>query len=263
MCERLPDVAMYTYTTQFFPRWTYEKVDASDGGFDFADDTEVDEYGYRRVDNVTDEILAVYRQSVGPQVSKDDIFYYVYGQLHDPHYRIDYAADLKKMLPHIPTPETRDRFETVLRVGRWLADLHMNFEKVEPYPVKVELKKDASAEDRETWRVSKMKWGRIRDEETGKLVNDPTTIIYNSKVTITGIPPEADDYMLGSRSALGWVIDRWQVKTDKPSGIVNDPNDWCDELGDPKYIVDLIARVTTVATETTKLVASLTTEDSQ
>lgn len=82
-------------------------------------------------------------------------------------------------------------------------------------------------------------------------------------MTITGIPAEADDYMLGSRSALGWVIDRWQVKTDKPSGIVNDPNDWCDELGDPKYIVDLIARVTTVATKTNWLVASLTAEDSQ
>lgn len=250
-------------TAQFFPRWTYEKVDGTDGGFDFAGDAEVDEYGYRRVDNISDEILSLYRQAVGPQVSKDHIFYYVYGQLHDPHYRISYAADLKKMLPHIPTPETRDRFETVARVGRWLADLHMNYQKVEPYPVKVELKKGASAEDRETWRVSKMKWGRIRDEETGKLVNDPTTIIYNSKVTITGIPPEADDYMLGSRSALGWVIDRWQVKSDKPSGIVNDPNDWCDEVGDPKYIVDLIARVTTVATETNWLVASLTTEDSQ
>ncbi|EYT62483.1 helicase [Dietzia sp. UCD-THP] len=264
MTDSLPDLALWGSSSgQFFPRWSYEKSDATDGGFDFADITEVDEYGYRRVDNITDEILASYREAVGPQVSKDDIFYYVYGQLHDPYYRISYAADLKKMLPHIPTPETQDRFETVTRVGRWLADLHMNYQKVEPYPVKVELKKGAPAEDRETWRVSKMKWGRIRDDETGKLVNDPTTIIYNSKVTITGIPPEADDYMLGSRSALGWVIDRWQVKTDKPSGIVNDPNDWCDEVGDPKYIVDLIARVTTVATETNKLVASLTAEDSQ
>lgn len=264
MTDSLPDLALWGSSSgQYFPRCTYEEVHTTDGGFNFADGTERDEYGYRRVDNISDEILAIYRQAVGPQVSKDHIFYYVYGQLHDPYYRIDYAADLRKMLPHIPTPETRDRFETVTRVGRMLADLHMNYEKVEPYPVKVELKKGASAEDRETWRVSKMKWGRIRDEETGKLVNDPTTIIYNSKVTITGIPPEADDYMLGSRSALGWVIDRWQVKTDKPSGIVNDPNDWCDEIGDPKYIVDLIARVTTVATETNWLVASLTTEDSQ
>lgn len=102
-----------------------------------------------------------------------------------------------------------------------------------------------------------MKWGRIRDEETGKLVNDPTTIIYNPKVTITGIPVEADDYVLGSRSALDWVMYRWQVTTDNPSGLVNDPNDWCDEVGNPKYLVDLIARVTTVAVETCKLVDSL------
>ncbi|GLB64922.1 hypothetical protein NCCP2495_28020 [Dietzia sp. NCCP-2495] len=194
---------------------------------------------------------------VGPEVGKDDIFYYVYGQLHDPHYRIGYAADLKKMLPHIPTPETQERFETVTRVGRWLADLHTGYEKVELYPLKVELKKGVSAEDRETWRVSKMKWARVRDDETGKLVNDPTTIIYNPKVTITGIPIEADDYMLGSRSALGWIIDRWQVKTDKASGIVNDPNDWCDEVGDPQYIVELIKKVTTVAVETNKIVDAL------
>ena len=258
MTDSIPDLSFWgSGSGQYFPRWTYEKANAADGGFDFADHTEVDEYGYRRVDNITDEILAVYREAVGPQVSKDDIFYYVYGQLHDPHYRMAYAADLKKMLPHLPTPETRERFDTVTRAGRKLADLHTGYETVEPYPLSIELKKGASAEDRETWRVSKMKWGRVRDEETGKLVDDPTTIIYNPKVTITGIPVAAEDYLLGSRSALGWIIDRWQVKTDKASGIVNDPNDWCDEVGNPQYLVDLIARVTTVAVKTTTIVDSL------
>ncbi len=259
MLNALPDLHVTGAGSggQFFPRWTYEKIDAADGGFDFSGDANVDEHGYRRVDNITDEILAVYREAVGPQVSKDDIFYYVYGQLHDPHYRISYAADLKKMLPHIPTPESRDRFELMAQAGRKLADLHTGYEKVEPYPLKVELKKGVSPENRETWRVTKMKWARVRDDETGKLVNDPTTIIYNPKVTITGIPPEADDYMLGSRSALGWIIDRWQVKTDKASGIVNDPNDWCDEVGDPQYIVELIKKVTTVAVETNKIVDAL------
>lgn len=76
-------------------------------------------------------------------------------------------------------------------------------------------------------------------------------------MTITGIPPEADDYLLGSRSTLGWIIDRWQVKTDKASGIVNDPNDWCDEAGDPRYIVELIKKVTTVAVETNAIVLSI------
>ncbi|MBR7560196.1 helicase, partial [Mycobacterium tuberculosis] len=81
-------------------------------------------------------------------------------------------------------------------------------------------------------------------------------MVYNPKVTITGIPEDADRYVLGSRSALAWVIDRYQVKTDPASGIVNDPNDWCDEHDTPTYIVDLIKRVTTVAVETMRIVDS-------
>lgn len=257
MVSDMPDLNFFGQGGQFFPRWTYERADAADGGFDFDDGVDVDEYGFRRIDNITDDILDLYRDAAGPQVSKDDIFYYVYGQLHDPHYRITYAADLKKMLPHIPTPKSREQFEVVSQLGSKLADLHLNYEKAEPYPLSVEIKDGASAHDRETWRVSKMKWARVRDDETGKLVNDPTTIIYNPKVTIAGIPSEADDYMLGSRSALGWVLDRWQIKIDKASGIENDPNDWCDEVGNPRHIVDLIARITTVSVETNKLVDSL------
>lgn len=190
-------------------------------------------------------------------MSKDDIFFYVYGLLHDPTYREAYAADLKKMLPHIPTPETRERFERFAAAGRRLADLHVGYETVEPYALDVQLKPGASAEDRETWRVSKLKWGKKKDPETGKTVDDRSVIVYNGKVTIAGIPEDAERYMLGSRSALAWIIDRYQVKTDKASGIVNDPNHWCDEHDDPTYIVDLIRRVTTVAIETMKVVDSL------
>ena len=90
-----------------------------------------------------------------------------------------------------------------------------------------------------------------------KTRGDYTAIVYNPKVTIAGIPKEAERYQLGSRSALGWIIDRYQRKVDKASGIVNDPNDWCDEHDDPRYIVDLIKRVTTVAVETMKIVDGL------
>ena len=105
--------------------------------------------------------------------------------------------------------------------------------------------------------MTKLKWAKVRDPETNKLVNDVTTMIYNPKVTIGGIPAEADEYMLGSRSALAWIIDRYQVKKDKASGIINDPNDWADEMNDPRYIVDLIAKVTRVAVETNRIVASI------
>lgn len=243
---------------QFFPRWTYEKACREEGQIDFgAAANDIDEWGYRRVDNITDPILALYRKAGGDQVTKDDIFFYVYGLLHDPAYREAYASDLKKMLPHIPTPETRERFEQLASAGRRLADMHVDYETVDPYPLDVQLKSGSSADDRETWRVSKMKWSKKKDPDTGKSVDDRTTLVYNPKVTIAGIPEEAERYMLGSRSALAWIIDRYQVKTDKPSGIVNDPNDWCDEHDDPTYIVELIKRVTTVAVETMKIVDSL------
>jgi predicted helicase len=200
------------------------------------------------VDNVTDGILALYRDAIGDQVTKDDIFYSVYAQLHDPAFREKYAADLKKMLPHIPTPQTRERFEQLAGAGRQLAELHVGYETVEPYPLEVQLKPATDPDARETWRVQKMKWRSKADH---------SAIVYNPKVTIAGIPEEAERYMLGSRSALAWLIDRYQVKTDKASGIVNDPNDWCDEHDDPTYIVDLIKRVTTVAVETMQIVDGL------
>ncbi|MEU4060330.1 DEAD/DEAH box helicase [Rhodococcus qingshengii] len=261
MTDKIPDLHVTGAGSggQFFSRWTYEKAESSDGGLDFAsaDEEAFDEWGYRRVDNITDVILTLYRKAIGDQVTKDDIFVYVYGLLHDPAYREAYSADLTKMLPHIPTPESRERFEQLATAGRRLADLHVDYESVDPYPLDVQIKSGASAGDRETWRVSKMKWGKKKDPETVKNVDDRTSLVYNPKVTISGIPEEAERYMLGSRSALAWIIDRYQVKTDKPSGIVNDPNDWCDEHDDPTYVVELIKRVTTVAVETMKIVDSL------
>ena len=96
-----------------------------------------------------------------------------------------------------------------------------------------------------------------KDPETGKSVDDITTLIYNRNVVISDIPEEANHYMLGARSAVAWLIDRYQVKKDKPSGIVNDPNDWCDEAGNPRYIVDLIGKVVRVAVETVRIVDGL------
>jgi predicted helicase len=240
-------------SSQYFPRWTYEKVEPVTEGLDFGADTVgVDEYGYRRLDNITNAILAVYQDKIGGHVTKDEIFYSVYGQLHDPAYRDKYAADLKKMLPHIPTPSSRERFEQLADAGRKLADLHVDYEKASPCPLEVTLRLGADPHDRETWRVRKMKW---------RSKTDHSEIVYNSMVTIAGIPSDAERYVLGPRSALGWVIDRYQVATDKASGIVNDPNDWCDEHDDPTYIVDLIKKIATVSIETMKIVDQLGVAD--
>jgi len=259
--DQIPSLDIIGRAGQFFPRWTYEKVEPEAGTLDFAAATgDVDEWGYRRIDNITDGIVTRYRERLDdPTVTKDDVFYYLYGLLHDPAYRERYAADLKKMLPHIPDPETLESFKRYAAAGRALADLHVGYESVEPYPLEVKLKPGADPSDRETWRVDKMRWGKVTDPATGKKVDDLSTIVYNGRVTITGIPEAAHRYMLGSRSALGWILDRYQVRTDKASGIVNDPNDWCDEHDDPTYIVDLIKRVTTVSVETVRIVDGLTT----
>jgi predicted helicase len=235
---------------QFFPRWTHEKAGSADRELDFAstNDTEVDEFGYRRLDNITDKILTLYRDTIGGQVTKDAIFYYVYGLLHDSEYREKYAADLRKMLPRIPTPTARERFDQLADAGHKLADLHVNYDTVEPYPLDVQLKAGVDPGNRETCRVDKMKW---------RSKNDHSAIVYNSKATIAGIPNDAERYMLGSRSALQWIIERYQVHTDKASGIVNDPNDWCDEHDNPTYIVDLVKKITAVSVETMKIVDGL------
>ncbi len=86
-----------------------------------------------------------------------------------------------------------------------------------------------------------------------KLSKDRTQIVYNHFLTLAGIPPEAFDYKLGNKSALHWVIDQYQVTTDKRSGIVNDPN----RADEPEYIVNLIQRVITVSVETVKIVNAL------
>lgn len=263
----LPNLDLLGQTGQFFSRFTWSPVDAEDGGLfgegNVVKQGETSAYGqvgevvdgYVRVDNITDEIKQIYRDALGGDVTGDDIFHFVYGKLHDPGYRTQYAADLKKMLPHIETPSSRAEFDKFAAAGKELMELHVDYESVEPWPLDIQVKGDES--NRETWRVQKMKWARRKDPETGKNVNDVTKLIYNKQVTISGIPAEADEYMLGSRSAVAWLIDRYQVKKDKASGIVNDPNDWADEVGNPRYIVDLIGKVTRVAMETVRIVNGL------
>ena len=262
----LPDLNVFT-ASQFFPRFTWAAIGADDGVL-FGKGSAVKQGessvygsigevvdGYVRVDNITDEIKTLYRDALGADITGDDIFHFVYGKLHDPAYRTKYAADLKKMLPHIETPSSRVEFDKFAAAGQELMGLHVGYESVKPWPLDIQVKGDES--DRETWRVLKMKWAKRKDPETGKNVNDVTKLIYNKHVIIAGIPAEADEYMLGSRSAVAWLIDRYQVKKDKASGIVNDPNDWADEVGNPRYIVDLIGKVVRVAMETVRIVNNL------
>ncbi|MBK4347383.1 DEAD/DEAH box helicase [Lacisediminihabitans sp. G11-30] len=240
MTASVPDLHVIA-TGQFFPRYTYE-MQATDvdqlAGFE---DHVADEY--TRIDNVTDEILSDYRTTYGPEVTKDDIFFYVYGILHSSDYRERFAADLKKLLPRIPKVT---EFREFSDAGRSLSELHIGYEDVEPYA----LDEVTTVADPDL-RVTKMRFA-------GKRPNiDRSTIIYNDQITLRGIPDEAHEYMLGSRSAIEWILERYQVKTDKPSGIVNDPNAWGEEHGNPRYILDLLKSIVTVSVETVRIVKSL------
>ncbi len=191
---------------------------------------------------------ATYRKTHNdPAITKDDVFYYTYGLLHSPDYRERFAADLKKSLPRIP--KVHD-FRGFAEAGRKLADLHIHYEQAEPYQGMVETATgDASGTaPRELYRVAKMKIPKAKGEP------DRSTIVYNSRVTLSNIPEEAYRYQLGARSAIEWIVDRYQVKVDKASGIINDPNDWSD---DPRYIINLLRRIVTVSLETMKIVDEL------
>ncbi len=237
--EKLPDLHLLD-TGQFFARYSYLQADANQL---FAEP--------ERIDNITDWALRQYQRAYGPQVTKDDIFYSVYGLLHSPEYRDRYAADLKKQLPRIPFVPGRERFEAFAAAGRELSALHIDYETVAPHSLTEIVAAGAPADPYERFAVRKMAYG-------GKAgAWDKTRIRYNAFVDIEGIPEEAQRYLLGSRSGLDWIVERYQVKTDKPSGIVNDPNDWSREHEQPRYIIDLIGRVVTVSLETMRIVDAL------
>ena len=203
-----------------------------------------------RRDNISADALASYRASLGGGVTSGQIFAYVYGVLHSPDYRAQYATDLAKMLPRIPDPADRETFLAFAEAGQRLLDLHIGYEEVAPYPLEERVALGAP-DGPERYRVEKIRWaGRARDP-------DRSTLVYNDWITLEGIPEAAHDYVVGPRSALDWLIDRYQVKTHKDSGIVNDVNDWGLEHGDPRYIVDLVKRITTVSLETMTIVRGL------
>ncbi|WP_375702843.1 MULTISPECIES: DEAD/DEAH box helicase [unclassified Bartonella] len=249
-------------TGQCFPRYVYEdavslKNKEGDQVHLFANFAEESkETGLERRDALTDEGLAYFKAAYpGEMITKDDLFYYVYGILHSEDYRARYAHNLSKQLPRIPTVKKVEDFWAFVTAGRKLGDLHMNYEEVEPYPVTYK------QGDPRTWVISDEK-GFYRVEAmkfAGKRgAIDKTTVVYNANITMQNIPLEAYEYVINGRPALEWVMERQVVKTDKASGIVNDANRYAVEtVGNPAYPLELFQRVITVSLETMKIVRNL------
>jgi len=237
---------------QCFPLYLYEAVESSDDGL-FAEKLDC---GPSRRDAITDTGLEHFSSAYpGESISKEDLFFYVYGILHSPEYRERYADNLSKELPRIPRVRSATDFWAFSKAGRDLAALHLGYETVEKYPLAIKAKGSLTNAD---YRVEKMKFAKKKDPETGKSVSDRSTVVYNTKITLTGIPDAAWGYVVNGKAALDWVMERQAVREDKASGIVNDANDWALEtMGDPKYPLELFQRVITVSLETQKIVAAL------
>lgn len=271
MVDVIPDLNMQHSGGQGFPLYLYDKIESGQAVTNselFAKNPEnlTACNGYQRREAISDDAL-VHFQTAYPNenISKEAIFYYIYGLLHSEEYREKYADNLSKQLPRIPCVKTAADFWAFSQAGRDLAELHLHYERVPMYQnvrFKGGLKivgDQLSGGVGEDFYVEKMKFGgKILNEETGKKEDDKTKVAYNAKFTIENIPPEAYDYIVNGKPALEWVMERQSVKTDKASGIVNDANDWAIEtMHNPRYPMELFLRVITVSLETMKIVNGL------
>ena len=205
---------------------------------------------YVRHDNILDEARDAYRAHYDDaSITKDDIFYYVYGLLHSPLYKARYQNNLRRELPRIPmAPE----FWAFAVAGRRLSELHLGYETCPEWDLAV------LSADGQAWLPGELKpehyvLGSSKMRFTDKAKRD--AIQVNDWITVAGIPPEAHRYVVNGRTPLEWILDRYYVKTDKASGIVHDPNRWFAETGDD--IVSMLKRITWVSVETAEVVEGL------
>jgi predicted helicase len=241
---------------QCFPMFLFEQLDESSEHKDLFGSETPQSLGGRRRDGITDAGLKHYEDAYPAEtITKEDLFYYVYGLLHSEDYRAKYADNLSKELPRIPRVKTAADIWAFSRAGRTLGDLHVNYESVEPYPVTIkqgDLRLTDIKNPEAFYRVTKWAFGK-----TGK-DKDKTTVIYNPNITMQAVPLEAYDYVVNGKPALEWVMERQVVKTDKASGIENDANRYAVEtMNNPAYPLELFQRVITVSLRTMEIVRSL------
>ena len=255
LADVLPDLGMMG-STQCFPLKLYE---APETGEDMLKSKTTN---YTQREGISDKGLAHFQDKYpNKNITKEDLFYYIYGLLHSPQYRDRFKNNLSKELPRIPAVKTFADFQAFSSAGRELGDLHVNYESAPMYDgVTIDLKTqpedliEGSEENAKFYRVTdkKMPFGKINGEE------DKTVVKYNANITIKGIPLLAYEYRVNGQSALKWVMDRQIVKTDTDSGIKNDANDYANEtMQNPAYPLQLFQRVITVSLKTMEIIANL------
>ena len=201
--------------------------------------------------HILNNIRIKYKESI---ITDEDIFYYVYGLLSSKEYQTKFANNLIKSIARLPLVTSKTLFWILVKFGRELAKIQLEYKKSKLYPVKIKYSSDQSLKLKKSdlYKVEKMRFGGNRENE------DKSTVIYNSYITIENIPLEAYEYVINSKPALEWIMWRQGVKVDKDSGIINDANDYANEtMNNPAYPLELFQRVITVSLETMKIVKSL------
>ena len=248
IANHIPDLG-YNAGSQCFPLYWYEENKNKQKSLFDAETGE----DYIRRDGITDWILKEVRSRYhASNITKEMIFYYVYGLLHSEDYRTRFTDDLRKSLPRIPIVEELNDFMDFYQYGKKLADLHLNYETIAPYPgvvVKGDRKVTGDDSDYDYFRI----WDKMRF----KSKDDKSTIIYNGNITIENIPAKAYEYIVNGKSAIEWIVERYCDKVDPKSMIRNNCNDWSREHGKPRYILDLLLSVINVSVQTVDIVKAL------
>ncbi|MCD8296927.1 MAG: DEAD/DEAH box helicase family protein [Prevotella sp.] len=246
----LPDLELIG-KSQCFPMYWYEEKKEVEG-YLFESNSEEN---FIKHDGISDWILKeVWKRYNTRNITKEMIFYYVYGLLHSPQYRETFANDLRKSLPRIPIVNSVDDFMDFYIYGKKLAALHLNYEDVPKYAgITIDGLDNAPQGDSE----EAYNYFRISDKMRFKSKDDKSTIIYNGNIKITNIPAKAYEYIVNGKSAIEWIVERYCVSVDKRSNIKNDCNDWAKEHNKPRYVLDLLLSVINVSVQTVDIVEKL------
>ena len=242
MTDVMPDLELIS-KEQCFPRYRYPKrTDSTDTSDALPGIGDVPE----RIDNISDTALRAFREHYSDDtITKDALFDYVYGVLHAPSYGTAFANDLSKMIPRIPFAPN---FHAFAEAGKALGELHVGYERSKRYSLEVVFAHEGEPLPRHFLLTEKAM--RFAD-------NEKTTLRINEHVSLSGIPEEVHRYEVNGRTPLEWYIDRYKIKTDKESGIVNDPNGW---FADPHDLVAAIKRIVHVSVESTRIIEGLPSE---
>ena len=240
MTDTMPDLNLNEAGAQCFPLYRYQEPPE---GPDTTEELPGIREAPQRLDNISYTALRTFQEHYNDEtIMKDAIFDYVYGVLHAPSYREEFANDLSKEIPRIPfAPD----FHIFAEAGKALAALHLGYEMCEQYSLSVVFAHDGEPQPHHF---------RLTEKAMRFATPAKTTLIINEYVSLTGIPQAAHRYVVNGRTPLEWFIDRYKIKRDKESGILNDPNGW---FKNPRDLVTAIERIVYVSVESTRIIEGL------